>query len=58
MDGPDAAFALATQGMGSAVVLNALLWICKTDVPPDGVASRVTEEEIRENLDPKPLKKK
>ena len=27
MEGPDAAFALATQGMGSAVVLNALLWL-------------------------------
>jgi uncharacterized protein (TIRG00374 family) len=27
VDGPDAAFALATQGLGSAVVLNALLWV-------------------------------
>jgi uncharacterized protein (TIRG00374 family) len=27
VDGPDAAFALATQGLGSAVVLNGLLWI-------------------------------
>ena len=27
VEGPDAAFALATQGMGSAVVLNALLWL-------------------------------
>jgi uncharacterized protein (TIRG00374 family) len=26
--GSDAAFAMATQGMGSAVVLNALLWVC------------------------------
>ena len=27
VDGPEAGFALATQGMGSAVVLNALLWL-------------------------------
>jgi putative heme transporter len=27
IDGPDAAFALATQGLGSAVVLNAVLWL-------------------------------
>jgi len=40
------------------VVLNALLWVCKAEVPADGVQSRVTEEEIRENLDPKPAKKK
>ena len=35
------------------VVLNALLWICKVDVPQGGVASSVTEEEIAANLDPK-----
>jgi uncharacterized protein (TIRG00374 family) len=27
VEGPDAGFALATQGLGSAVVLNALLWL-------------------------------
>jgi uncharacterized protein (TIRG00374 family) len=27
VDGPDAGFALATQGLGSAVVLNVLLWL-------------------------------
>jgi uncharacterized protein (TIRG00374 family) len=27
VDGPDAGFALATQGLGSAVVLNCLLWV-------------------------------
>jgi uncharacterized protein (TIRG00374 family) len=27
VDGPDAGFAMATQGLGSAVVLNALLWL-------------------------------
>ena len=40
------------------VFLNALLWICKAPVPADGVASNVTAEEIRENLDPKPVRKK
>jgi hypothetical protein len=40
------------------IVLNAALWICKADVPKDGVASTVTEEEIKENLDPKGPKKK
>jgi Trehalose utilisation len=39
------------------VVLNAALWICKAEVPKDGVASTVTEAEIKENLDPKPPKK-
>jgi putative membrane-bound dehydrogenase-like protein len=35
------------------VVLNALLWISKVEVPAGGVASSVTEEELMENLDPK-----
>ena len=35
------------------VVLNALLWICKLDVPADGVASTVTDEDIAANWDPK-----
>jgi hypothetical protein len=35
------------------VFLNALLWICKLDVPVEGVVSEVTEEDIRANLDPK-----
>lgn len=39
------------------VVLNALLWICKVDVPADGVNSTVTEEDIQKNLDPKGKKK-
>ena len=38
-------------------VLNALVWLCKLDVPKDGVQSAVTDEEIRQNLDPKPQKK-
>ncbi len=35
------------------VVLNALLWICKIDVPKDGVESKVDDEMIAKNLDPK-----
>jgi hypothetical protein len=35
------------------VVLNAALWICKAEVPARGVASSVTDEQIKENLDPK-----
>jgi hypothetical protein len=39
------------------VVLNAAVWICKLDVPRDGVTSQVTETELAENLDPKGKKK-
>jgi len=35
------------------VVLNAILWTAKTDVPPDGVESKVTPEALRANLDQK-----
>ncbi len=35
------------------LVLNALLWIAKMDVPADGVSSAVTPEQMKENLDPK-----
>jgi hypothetical protein len=38
-------------------VLNALVWICKLDVPKDGVESKVSDEDIKANLDPKPGKK-
>lgn len=40
------------------VVLNALLWICKVEVPKEGVVSKVTEAEMMANLDPKPARKK
>jgi hypothetical protein len=40
------------------VVLNALVWICKIDVPADGVRSQITEEDLKANLDPKPPRKK
>src|SRR5439155_755759 len=35
------------------VVLNALVWLCKLEVPKDGVRSDVTEDDIKANLDPK-----
>ena len=35
------------------VVLNAAVWVCKADVPRDGVESKVTADEVKENLDPK-----
>jgi len=38
------------------VVLNALLWIAKADVPDSGVKSTLSEEELKANLDPKQKK--
>jgi len=35
------------------LVLNALLWTAKADVPADGTASSVTADELTQNLDPK-----
>ncbi len=35
------------------VVLNALLWIAKAEVPANGVQSVVTEDDLKQNLDPK-----
>ena len=35
------------------VVLNAMAWICKLEVPGDGVASTVVEADLKQNLDPK-----
>lgn len=35
------------------VVLNALLWVSKKDVPEQGVASSVSDAQMNENLDPK-----
>src|SRR5262249_29742774 len=35
------------------VVLNALLWITKLEVPKEGVESQVSPEQLKENLDPK-----
>lgn len=38
-------------------VLNALVWVTKAEVPAGGVESKVTEEELKANLDPKPAPK-
>jgi hypothetical protein len=35
------------------VVLNALLWIAKAEVPSDGVDSKITTDQLNANLDPK-----
>jgi type 1 glutamine amidotransferase len=40
------------------LVLNAILWVAKAEVPADGVESKVTEEQLKENLDPKGERKK
>ena len=40
------------------VVLNALVWLCKLEVPAEGVASNVTEEDLKQNLDEKGRKRK
>ena len=40
------------------VMLNALLWIAKAEVPANGVESQVTEEDLAQNLDPKRPKPK
>jgi hypothetical protein len=39
------------------LVLNAILWTAKMDVPAEGVQSRVTGEDLEKNLDPKGAKK-
>jgi putative membrane-bound dehydrogenase-like protein len=36
------------------LVLNAILWTAKIEVPASGVDSKVTEEDLKANLDPKP----
>jgi hypothetical protein len=35
------------------IALNAMLWICKMDVPEGGVESTVTDEDMAANLDEK-----
>ena len=35
------------------LVLNAILWTAKLDVPPGGTPSEVSDEELKANLDPK-----
>ena len=35
------------------VVLNAIVWTAKMNVPESGISSEVTDEQLKENLDPK-----
>lgn len=35
------------------LVLNALVWVARGEVPEEGIASTVTEDDLKENLDPK-----
>ena len=39
------------------VVLNAIVWLAKVDIPEDGIESSVTPADIEANLDPKPERK-
>ena len=39
------------------LVLNAILWTANADVPASGVESKVSEEELAANQDPKPASK-
>lgn len=39
------------------LVLNAVLWLAKMNVPANGVQSTVTADELAANLDPKPARK-
>jgi hypothetical protein len=36
------------------LVLNALVWVAGAQVPPGGVTFPVTEETLKERIDPKP----
>jgi type 1 glutamine amidotransferase len=40
------------------LVLNAILWIAHDEVPANGVESKITDEDLKKNLDPKGAKKK
>ncbi len=39
------------------IVLNAIVWCAQADVPADGIRSKVTEQMLMANLDPKPVRK-
>jgi hypothetical protein len=39
------------------LVLNAIVWVAKGEVPPDGIQSSVTPEQLTQNLDVKGSKK-
>ncbi len=40
------------------VVLNALVWLAKVEVPANGIESKITPADLDQNLDPKPAPKK
>ena len=40
------------------VILNALVWLCKMDVPTDGISSSITEDDLKQNMDEKGRRKK
>ena len=39
------------------LLLNTLLWVSKADVPANGVVSKITDEDLKQNLDGKPRPK-
>lgn len=39
------------------LLLNTLLWVSKADVPANGVVSKITDEDLKQNLDDKPQPK-
>ncbi|MBI5772360.1 MAG: ThuA domain-containing protein [Verrucomicrobia bacterium] len=39
------------------IILNALVWLAKAEVPKNGVESKITEADLMANLDPKPAPK-
>ena len=40
------------------VVLNSLVWLAHADVPENGIESTVTEDDLKQNLDPKPARRR
>jgi type 1 glutamine amidotransferase len=39
------------------LVLNAIVWTAKAEVPANGIESKVTDADMEANLDPKPARK-
>ena len=39
------------------IILNALVWLAKAEVPKNGIESKLTESDLAANLDPKPAPK-
>jgi hypothetical protein len=38
------------------LVLNALVWTAKGEIPPEGIQSSLDSEDLKQNLDPKPMR--